>query len=60
LLHIPDDIRNTGPVWAHWCYIMEHFCGLIVSAVKSRSKRYTAMSRRLLHMSQLSQIEHEY
>ncbi|KIJ34351.1 hypothetical protein M422DRAFT_182303 [Sphaerobolus stellatus SS14] len=60
MLHIAHDIRTTGPVWAHWCYLMERFCGLIVAAVKSRSKPYVNMSRRLLHLSQLSQIEHQY
>ncbi|KIJ28976.1 hypothetical protein M422DRAFT_100867, partial [Sphaerobolus stellatus SS14] len=60
LLHIPHDIRMTGPVWIHWCYLMERFCGLIVAAVKSRSKPFVNISRRLLHLSQLSQIKHQY
>ena len=60
LLHIPNDIRQNGPVWAHWSYVLERFCGIIIAGNKSRSKPYASISKRLLLCSQLLQIEHTY
>lgn len=60
LLHVPFDIRQTGPVWVNWAYFMERFCGSLVSAVKSRRFPYIALSRRLYHQAQLSHIGIKY
>ena len=60
LLHLPMDIRRTGPVWINWSFVMERYCGTIVRAVKSRSKPYTALSRRLLHQAQIAQIKLQF
>ncbi|KAF8574456.1 hypothetical protein K439DRAFT_1372411 [Ramaria rubella] len=57
LLHILLDIRQTGPVWVYWTFVIKQFCGCLLEAVKSRSKPYAALSTRMLHQSQLSQIQ---
>ena len=57
LLHVPLDIRRTGPAWVNWVFVMERYCGTLVSAVKSRSKPYAALSNRLLHRSQITHVE---
>ncbi|KAJ7854394.1 hypothetical protein B0H14DRAFT_3449595 [Mycena olivaceomarginata] len=36
LLHVADNIRQIGPMWCHWAFVMERFCGSLVPAVKSR------------------------
>ena len=51
-LHIPTDIRQNGP--------MVCFCGSLLPAINSRCKPYIALSRRLLHKSQISQIALKY
>ncbi|KAF8583147.1 hypothetical protein K439DRAFT_1349322 [Ramaria rubella] len=57
LLHILLDIQRTGPVWVYWTFVIERFCGCLLEAMKSHSKPYTALSTRMLHQSQLLQIQ---
>ena len=56
LLHVPLDIQRTGPVWVNWVFTMERACGDLVRNIKSRSKPYVALSRRMLHKAQLANI----
>ena len=56
LLHVADDIRETGPVWINWAFGTEHYCGSLLPAVKLRSHPYTAMSNYMLHKVQVAQI----
>ncbi|KAF8597432.1 hypothetical protein BDV93DRAFT_413351, partial [Ceratobasidium sp. AG-I] len=39
-LHMPYYIRQTGPLWASWAFIMERFCGHLLPAVKSAVRPY--------------------
>ncbi|CAE6388809.1 unnamed protein product, partial [Rhizoctonia solani] len=57
LLHIADDIEAMGPVWAYWAFPMERFCGALARASKSRHYPYSSINRRVLQVSQLSQIK---
>ncbi|KAJ6545723.1 hypothetical protein B0H19DRAFT_955935, partial [Mycena capillaripes] len=43
LLHIAQDIRNMGPMWCFWAFVMEHFCGSLVPAVKSRKRPFSSL-----------------
>ncbi|EUC56281.1 transposase family Tnp2 protein [Rhizoctonia solani AG-3 Rhs1AP] len=40
LLHMPSYIRQTGPLWASWAFVMERFCGHLLPAVKNRTLPY--------------------
>ncbi|KAF8599740.1 hypothetical protein BDV93DRAFT_428658, partial [Ceratobasidium sp. AG-I] len=60
LLHIADDIKAMGPVWCYWAFPMERFCGAIARANKSRRYPYSSINRRVLQLSQLSQIKLTY
>lgn len=60
LLHIADDIAALGPVWCYWAFPMERFCGAIARANKSRRYPYSSINRRVLQVSQLSQIKLMY
>ncbi|TFK96191.1 hypothetical protein BDV98DRAFT_536882, partial [Pterulicium gracile] len=57
LLHLAQDIHNMGPLWVYWCFVMEHFCGSLPPAVKSRKHPETNLANRLRDLAQNSQIE---
>ncbi|KAF8751525.1 Transposase family tnp2 [Rhizoctonia solani] len=40
LLHMAYYIRQTGPLWASWAFVMERYCQFIVLAVKNRVRPY--------------------
>lgn len=46
-----------GPLWVYWCFVMEHFCGSLPPAVKSRKHPETNLANRLRDLAQNSQIE---
>ncbi|KAF8574542.1 hypothetical protein K439DRAFT_1291789, partial [Ramaria rubella] len=60
LLHVCYDIRTTGPMWINWSFVMERYCSHLLAAVKSKSKPYTTVSRRIMHLAQISQISLKY
>ncbi|KIJ39051.1 hypothetical protein M422DRAFT_175799 [Sphaerobolus stellatus SS14] len=60
LLHVAQDIRETGPGWINWCFGMERFCGTLLKMVKSHSKPYTSMSNFMLYKAQPAQIQLKY
>jgi hypothetical protein len=53
LLHIPEDIRNSGPIWAYWCFVMERHCGILLRAVKSKLNPWGSLAQRAKRISQL-------
>ncbi|KAJ7258553.1 hypothetical protein C8J57DRAFT_1073613 [Mycena rebaudengoi] len=57
LLHIANDIRQIGPMWCFWAFVMERFCGSLVTAVKSRKHPFTSLAHRIRDVAQLSQIK---
>ena len=60
MLHIPDDIRELGPSWVYWCFVMEWFCGSLLPCIKSRSNPYPSMTKRVIESVQVSQIKKLY
>ncbi len=56
LLHIADSIVTLGPVWAYWAFPMEHYCGLIRPAIKSRKHPDTSLEWYIIECAQLTQI----
>ncbi|KAL0563930.1 hypothetical protein V5O48_018126 [Marasmius crinis-equi] len=57
LLHLADNIVRAGPVWCHWNFPTERFCGALVRASKSRKNPYASFAWRLLEIARLSQIK---
>lgn len=57
LLHIADDIEAVGPVWCYWAFLMEHFCGALARASKSRLFPFASLNQIVLEVAQLSQIK---
>lgn len=60
LLHIPDGIEITGPVWTSWAFPTERFCGSIQPAIKSRRFPYASIDNYIVAKAQLSQIKLRY
>ncbi|KAF8666235.1 Transposase family tnp2 [Rhizoctonia solani] len=60
LLHVADNIEAMGPVWTCWAFPMERFCGALGRASKSRRYPYSSLNRRVLQVTQLSQIKWIY
>ncbi|KAF8308691.1 hypothetical protein DL93DRAFT_2041560, partial [Clavulina sp. PMI_390] len=60
LLHLGEDIRAAGPLWAYWAYPMERFCGHLQRATHSRRFPWAEMANYLEHRAQLRIIALEY
>ncbi|KAJ3926292.1 MAG: hypothetical protein NXY57DRAFT_1051445 [Lentinula lateritia] len=57
LLHIPDALEEIGPVWTHWAFPTERFCGHLQPAIKSRRHPFVAIDNFIVLQAQLSQIK---
>ncbi|KAL6300193.1 hypothetical protein BKA93DRAFT_819555 [Sparassis latifolia] len=60
LLHIADSIETAGPVWACWSFPMEHFCGYLQPAIKSRHFLFASIDRYLIDSAHLEHIKMLY
>lgn len=60
ILHIVDDIRNCGPVWTSWAFVMERYCGVIGQAIKSKLHPWGSLTMRALRVEQLKQLKARY
>ncbi|KAG8768120.1 hypothetical protein FRC12_005755 [Ceratobasidium sp. 428] len=60
LLHIAHYIRQTGPPWASWAFVMERICGHIVLAVKSRVRPYDNLDNYIERRGQMQIVSHVY
>ncbi|CCO36849.1 hypothetical protein BN14_10996 [Rhizoctonia solani AG-1 IB] len=60
LLHIPYYIRQVGPVWASWAYVMERFCGRLLLYVKSHINPYPCIDNYILRRAQMQIITAKY
>jgi hypothetical protein len=60
MLHIPDGILNTGPMWCYWNYVTERFVGFLVRSSKSRKNPYASFARRLREIAQNNLIKVKY
>ncbi|KAK0184583.1 hypothetical protein F5146DRAFT_1169568 [Armillaria mellea] len=57
LLHLADNIEALGPVWAYWAFPMEHFCGLLQPAIRSRCYPFASIDQHVISVAHLSQIK---
>ncbi|KAL5639602.1 hypothetical protein ACGC1H_006272 [Rhizoctonia solani] len=53
LLHLPTYIRQTGPLWASWSFVMERFCGHLLPAVKNRTQPYQHLDNYIQRRAQM-------
>lgn len=60
LLHIVEDIRNCGPVWTSWTFVMERYCGILQLSVKSKLHPWGSLTQRCLRVEQLRQLKARY
>ncbi|KAJ7245754.1 hypothetical protein C8J57DRAFT_1082207 [Mycena rebaudengoi] len=60
MLHIPDDILNSGPMWCYWNYVTERYVGFIVRSSKSRKNPYASFARRIRDIAQNTAIKVKY
>lgn len=49
-----------GPVWCYWAFPMEHYCGSLLPAIKSRRFPFASIDRRVVELAQLFQIKMLY
>lgn len=60
LLHIVEDVRNCGPVWLSWSFVMERSCGIMQLSVKSKLHPWGSLTQRCLRVEQLRQLKARY
>src|SRR5258707_364387 len=60
LLHIPNDIQNNGPPCMNWMFVMEHWCGLLLPAIKSWKKPFICLAFRQYQAAQYLEITNQY
>lgn len=60
LLHIPDDIVQSGPCCYNWSFLVERWCGSLAPAIKSKVKPFVCLAMRQLHLAQLNIIQARY
>ncbi|KIO24452.1 hypothetical protein M407DRAFT_47490, partial [Tulasnella calospora MUT 4182] len=59
-IHLPDMIKQSGPLWGYWTWVMERYCGLLTRAISSRKHPYSSLNRRILDIQALHSIRHMY
>ena len=57
LLHIADPIEASGPMWAYWAFPMEHYCGSLIPAIRSRWFPFPSIDRYITEVAQLTQVK---
>lgn len=60
LLHIPDGIEQTGPVWVSWAFPTERFCGRLLPVIKSWRHPFANLDNYVVASAQLWQIKLKY
>jgi hypothetical protein len=60
LLHIPMYIRQAGPLWASWAFVMERFCGHLLPAVKNRTRPYEHLDNYVQRRAQMQIVSRVY
>ncbi|KAG8685707.1 hypothetical protein FRC08_012953 [Ceratobasidium sp. 394] len=56
LLHLTYYIRQTGPLWASWAFVMERFCGRLLPAVKNRVRPYEHLDYYIQRRAQMQAV----
>jgi hypothetical protein len=57
---MPYYIKQTGPLWASWAFVMEHFCGYLLPAVKNRTRPYEHLDNFVQRRAQMQIISKIY
>ena len=57
LLHVAEDIRETGPLWTSWAFFVERYCGSLIPAIKSRLHPYGAIDHQIKRLAQVNHLE---
>jgi len=61
LLHVPQDIRSSGPVSVCWSWVMERFCGLLgIVSKKGRRHPNTFIASRMHQHSLIHFFDSQY
>ncbi|CAE6417422.1 unnamed protein product, partial [Rhizoctonia solani] len=60
LLHLPAYIRQTGPLWTSWAFVMERFCGHLLPAVKNRTLPYQHLDNYVQRRAQMQIVSRLY
>ncbi|KLO12795.1 hypothetical protein SCHPADRAFT_829003, partial [Schizopora paradoxa] len=60
LLHVPDDVRNCGPLCITWTFFNERFIGSLQSGIKSRVHPWGNLSQRCYKLAILAQLGSKY
>ncbi|KAF8312374.1 hypothetical protein DL93DRAFT_2149474 [Clavulina sp. PMI_390] len=60
LLHVPDDIINSGPPCNTWTFVMERWCLYMTNGVTSRAHPFTTLAFYVYHGAQLNDIQSRY
>ena len=57
LLHIADNIKSQGPIWAYWSFVMERHCSNMQRAIKSRRHPYASIANYIVDVAKLEQVK---
>ena len=60
LLHIANDIRVCGPMWASWTFYLERYCGKLQEALHSRVYPWSNLNSWILRTSYLQTLAVRY
>jgi len=57
IIHLPTDLWNCGPAWAHWAFVMEREVQWCESQIKdSRKEPFAHLTCKELHREQIRTI----
>lgn len=59
LLHIPQDVRNLGPLWTHSCFPFENYNGEMLKLFHGTQNVPFQIASAMLIMQRLPQLEHQ-
>ena len=60
MLHIPQNIRECGPVWTTWTFHLERFCGILQGALRSQSQPWANLNNRITQLAYLGKLGARY
>src|SRR5258705_10819016 len=60
LLHILNNIQNNGPPCMNWMFMTEHWCGLLLPAIKLWKKPFICLAFRQYQAVQYLEIMNQY
>ena len=56
LLYIVDSITEIGPIWTHWAFPMERYCGHLQCKIKSQCFPWASLDSYVMASAQLEHI----